>query len=71
MKTKEQIKSETTGTVFTLEKFMYENNIGGISPYDGDGFFHDGENETNISVWGETLTWNDVKDYPYICWYNK
>lgn len=71
MKTIEQIEAETDGNVYTLEDFMELNQLTFILPYDGIGYFHDGENETDKSVWDNTLTWEDVKDYPYVCWYNK
>lgn len=71
MKSVEQIKKECIGDVFTLEEFLELINLGCINRYDGDGYFHNGENETNISVWDNNLTWDDVKNYPYVCWYNK
>lgn len=75
MKTKEQIAKESfildVNDIFTIEEFCEELDRGSINHYDGDGYFHDGEKETDISVWNKRLTWNDVKDYPYVCWYNK
>ena len=71
MKTIEQIEAETGGNVYTLEDFIKLNQSGFIIPYDGIGYFHDGENRTKKSVWDNTLKWEDVKDYPYVCWYNK
>ena len=71
MKTKEQIAKELDTDVFTLEEFIDALDEGMFIRYDGNGYFHDGENETDISVWNETVTWDDIKDYPYVCWYNK
>ena len=73
MKTKEQIRKEIEfGVVYTLEEFIELNENGSIIPYDGNGYFHDGEKETNISVWNMSLTPEDVwGKYPYVCWYNK
>lgn len=72
MKTKKQIKKELyCSEVYTKEEFLKLNEEKLIIPYDGQGYFHDGENETNLSVWADSLTWDDVKDYPYIVWYNK
>lgn len=72
MKTIEQVKQEIGfGNVYTLEEFeeMLDDNV--INCYDGIGFFHDGEKETELSVFDNSLTYDDVKDFPYVCWYNK
>lgn len=71
MKTLEQVKAEEFADVFTLNEFIEMLDEGYIIDYDGIGYFHDGETETNISVWDNTLTWDDVKNFPYVCWYNK
>ena len=71
MKTLEQVKAEEFADVFTLNEFIEMLDEGYIIDYDGIGYFHDGEAETNISVWDNTLTWDDVKNFPYVCWYNK
>lgn len=72
MKSLEQVKLEQGyGEVFTLEEFITFLENGCIISYDGIGYFHDGENETEISVWNDNLTWDDVKDFPYVCWYNR
>lgn len=71
MKTIEQVQSETFGNVYTIEEFARLVDAGLFIEYDGSGRFHDGEKETNISVWDESLTWDDVKDYPYVIWYNR
>lgn len=57
--------------IYTLNEFIDMVNKGSINSYDGNGFFHNGENETNISVWDNSLNWDDVKNFPYVCWYNK
>ena len=72
MKTIEEVRTECKyADVMTKEEFLQEVNNGYINSFDGDGCFHDGEKETNISVWDSSLTWDDVKNYPYVCWYNK
>ena len=35
------------------------------------GEFHDGEKRTEISIDNPNLSWDDVKNFPYVCWYNK
>lgn len=71
MKSKKQIQKETFGDVYTLSEFsrLIDDNL--VSSYDGIGYFHDGENETDFCVWNDSLTWEDVKNYPYVVWYNK
>lgn len=71
MKTLEQVQAEMKyGEVFTVEEFSDAVENGYFIPYDGIGRFHDGENETNISVWSD-FTPEEVKNYPYVCWYNR
>lgn len=50
MKTIEQVRSETYGDVYTFNKFLEYVIDKVITSYDGGGHFHDGENETNVSV---------------------
>ena len=42
-----------------------------LIPYDGFGYYHDGENETKEMV---SFDYEDVlkyvEKYPYVCWYN-
>ena len=71
MKTKEQVQSECRGAVFTLEEFYQYVKDGDFIPYDGSGYFHDGEKKTNRSVWSKDLSLLELKKYPYVCWYNK
>lgn len=72
MKTIEQVKQETEyGNVYTLEEFEKFLDDNAINRNDGIGYFHDGEKETEISVFDDSLTYDDVKDFPYVCWYNK
>ncbi len=72
MKTIEEIRKEDPYIwVMTTKKF-YQSVISGLfNSFDGDGYFHDGEKETNVSVWDRSLTWDDIKKYPYVCWYNE
>ena len=72
MKTIEQVRAEQEfADVLTREEFALFVNVGAFTSYDGVGYFHDGENETDISVWNRTLIPEDVEKYPYVCWYNK
>ena len=76
MKTKEQIQKEGVcaecgGEVFTTEEFAECIERGTFIPYDGVGYFHDGENETWRSVWDDSVTAEEVEKYPYVCWYNR
>ena len=70
MKTLEEVRKEMEwGDVYTLEDFAEIVNYGGFIPYDGIGYFHDGEKETEISVWGDWKP-EEVENFPYVCWYN-
>lgn len=72
MKTIEEVKAERSyGDVYTREDFERLVRVGWFVPSDGSGRYHDGENETNISVWDKSLTSNKIKKYPYVRWYNK
>lgn len=67
-----EIKKNTFGNVYTIEDFITLCDDGYITPYDGVGYFHDGDKETDISVFNTTLRPEDVWDkYFYIVWYNK
>lgn len=70
MKTKEEIQKECFGVAYTLNEFADLIDAGCINQYDGDGFFHDGEEQTNLSVFNILATWELIKDFPYVCWYN-
>lgn len=77
MKTKKEIvdaqnyKILDENDIFTLDEFIEQIKQGSINRYDGNGYFHDGENETDISVWDISLNRMNTINYPYICWYNK
>lgn len=71
MKSKKQIARETNGEVYTRNEFAKLVDAGAFIPYDGIGYFHDGINRTDISVWNNSLTAKDVEKYPYVCWYNR
>lgn len=73
MKTKEQVKNEIDdcGTVFTVAEFEKIVSHGCITNYDGFGYFHDGEKETEYSVFSPNTKYEDIKDMPYVIWYNK
>ena len=72
MKTIKEVQAECEhGRVMTTKDFCQEVAKGFYNLFDGCGVFHDGEKETNVSVWDSSLTWDDIKKYPYVCWYNK
>ena len=72
--TKEELqKSMAFGDVFTTKEFQHYNETGSFIWYDGIGYFHDGEKETNEPVWDEDGKFRKdlVEKYPFVCWYNK
>ena len=73
IKSKEEIQKICIGEVFTLREFEKEIDNGGITSYDGIGYFHDGisDKDTNISVWDNKISYEQAHQYPYVCWYNK
>ena len=74
MKTREQIAKEQgldIEDIFTIKDFIVACDYGVITPSDGHGYFHTGEEETDISCWNNKITFEEAKKYPYICWYNK
>ena len=81
MKTKEQVQKEIEhGNILknfkimkgvTLKEFIEYVENDGFVPYDGIGYFHDGEKETNRSVWASDISLLELKKYPYVCWYNR
>ncbi len=71
IKSKAQVQSETEyGDVYTREEFIELVARGLLLPYDGSGYFHDGIEETNRSVWEEDLSLLELRKYPYVMWYN-
>lgn len=76
MKTIDEIQKDCHGEVFPIEEFIYLMGAKAIIPYDGVGYFHDGENETEFCVWdnhpGGCISQEEViEKFPYVCWYNK
>ncbi len=72
MMTKEEVQNENMiADVYTIDEFIELLDMGAIDPYnlDAQGYYHDGEHETTISVW---LNRSDILDhkekYPYILW---
>lgn len=73
MKPIEQIREECKhASIMTIDEFIGAMEAGYISPYDGIGYYHDGEKETEVKVefWKIAIL-NARYTYPYICWYNK
>ena len=73
MKTIYELKSEygESCDVFTFKEFWHlVDYYKCINSFDGDGFYHDGIGETNISVWGFPRSKASTM-FPYVIWYNK
>ena len=76
MKSIKQVQQEDTivkcnGEVYFTKVFNEYVARGSFTPCDGIGYFHDGEKETNRSVWTSGISSADIEKYPYVCWYNK
>lgn len=72
MKTIKDIEKECEGMVFKLEDFINYVKSGFITDYDGIGYFHDGEEEIDISgifCCDENILKTYIEIYPYVCWY--
>lgn len=73
MKTLMEVQEEClTGYVFTVEEFIEMVNDGTIDVYNEDnyGYYHDGENETEVPVSFDKYSLEEgLEKYPYICWY--
>ena len=72
MKTLQQVKRENPlSTVMTTQEFCQEVLTRHIIPFDGFGYYHDGEKETNTKVdFIPGIIWRYKDKYPYVCWYN-
>ena len=70
MKTIEEIQEEFVADyVFTTEEFedLMKGEDSEIEFVDSFGYFHDGENITEIAI--DPYTFDDYKDkYPYVVW---
>lgn len=73
MKTLKELQAEEKyGYVMTVEKFCELMDEGHITDYDGWGYFHDGEKiRKDFNVFDNSLTWDDVKNFPYVVWFNR
>lgn len=73
MKSKKQVQAEEKiGDVFETDVFTEYVKDGCFIPYDGYGYYHDGEKETEIEVFDGGIY--DValsKKYPYVIWFNR
>ena len=71
MKTIEQIQKEIPyGDVYLSNQFRLDAEDGYFIPYEGVGYFHDGENETDYCVW-DVKQEIEFNKYPYVVWYIK
>ena len=73
MKTLEEVQAEEKiGSVMTVEKFCELMDEGYITDYDGWGYFHDGEKiRRDFNVFDDSFTWDDIKNFPYVVWFNR
>ncbi len=72
MKTLKEIQAKSYGFVLATVDFIAVVRNGTLNPYDGDGCFHDGEEESDISVWSvNKITPEFLEQYPFVVWYNK
>lgn len=72
MKTVTQIQNELSySDVYSIDDFRENVKHGSFNLYDGDGYLHDGEEETDINVWDIDIFEEQYNRYPYVCWYNK
>lgn len=70
MKSIQQLRSDYIhGDVYSVNDFVQMIIDHRVSPHTGNGFFHDGEKETNVSVWDEGICLEDFSNYKYVCWY--
>lgn len=69
---KEIIKEIGYGDCYTTAEFAEYVRRGIFISYDGIGYYHDGQQKTNVPVSfiPEEIIENG-KVYPYVCWYNK
>lgn len=69
----EQVISDfPNATIYDSKKFSVLVEDGCFCSSDGSGCFHDGSDETDVSVWDEDeITQEHVDKYPYVCWYSK
>lgn len=73
MKTKKEIEKEIgfKDVVFDSKEWLELAKCNCFNAYDGEGYFHDGEHETELSVFDRSVTEETFNKYPYVCWYNK
>jgi hypothetical protein len=59
-------------TIYPTAKFASLVEDGCFCESDGSGRFHDGVDETDVSVWDEEeINQEYIDKYPYVCWYSK
>lgn len=58
--------------VMSVRDFARYVEGGLLTSYDGHGYLHDGEKETDVAVLFSPAWLEDMEEkYPYVCWYNK
>lgn len=72
IKSKAQVKEDfPDAEVYTTFEFSNYVKNDYINNNDGVGYFHNGYEATKINVYDLSLTFDDVKDLPYVLWYPK
>ena len=73
IKTLEEVEAEQDlGDVFTIENFIELVRDGYFTDYDGEGYLHNGKNETGYYAECVVTYLEEMKaKYPYVVWYNK
>ena len=72
MKTIQEVQDDLlSGEVFPIDEFLELVEMGELDDEESYGFYHDGEEETNVKV---VLDAGDIEDnrdqYPYVIWHN-
>lgn len=57
--------------ILTLEQFSEGCTDGVYSPYDGTGYFWNGIEKTNLSVWDDSWTSKAIESFDFIIWYDE
>jgi len=70
MKTKNEILFEQSYCeVYTLSEYARLITNGKLSISSGIGYYHDGNEITNTCIEGNNRTWEQIRNYPYICFF--
>lgn len=69
---KEDIQKHSDSYVMEVSEFIELVKQGYFIDYDGIGYFHDGESETDVPARCDVRYLESYEDtYPYVCWYGR